>query len=81
MAKNDLPLVLNYILTTSRQDSLVYIGHSMGCSTLFAACSLDPEVSKKIKLMIAFAPAVYLNRARSLFVKFASKVPGLMVQN
>jgi len=76
---HDLPIVINYILNTSRQQQVTYIGHSMGCTVLFAAVSFDPELAKKIKIFIAFAPAVYLKKARSIFVKLASKFSRITV--
>jgi pimeloyl-ACP methyl ester carboxylesterase len=55
----DVPAVINYSLTTTGQDSLYWVGHSMGTTQFFVAMSEHPELNSKIKLMSAFAPVSY----------------------
>lgn len=78
MAQYDMPVVIDYIIQTSKHESLNYIGFSMGCTMLFAAASLHPELAKKIKLMIALAPGVYMSHARSIPIK-VTRMPGIEV--
>ncbi|EFX82413.1 hypothetical protein DAPPUDRAFT_223831 [Daphnia pulex] len=52
----DLPAVINYILKTTGQSKLSYIGHSLGCGTFFIAMVKHPELNSKIDIMVALAP-------------------------
>lgn len=65
MGKYDVPAILNFILSKTGHDKLIYIGHSMGCSMFFVAMSTYPELGSKIELMIALAPAVSLGHSAS----------------
>ena len=76
MGKYDVPAILEFILTKTGRDKLIYIGHSMGCSMFFVAMSTFPQLGSKIELMVALAPAVSLGgmaspimRAVAPFVK------------
>uniref|UniRef100_A0A6P7G189 Lipase n=1 Tax=Diabrotica virgifera virgifera TaxID=50390 RepID=A0A6P7G189_DIAVI len=58
----DLPAAIDYILNTTYQTSLYYVGHSQGCTTVFVMGSERPEYTNKIKLAVALAPgAIYKN--------------------
>ncbi len=73
MIQYDVIAVINHILKVCQQDQLFYVGHSMGCSLLFGAAAIyQNEIAKKIKLMIAYAPGVYIQNATSHMVATAS---------
>jgi hypothetical protein len=57
-------------------EQLWYVGHSMGCAMLFVACSYNPVIASNIKLMVAYAPAVFLSHATTPFVKLVARIPG-----
>lgn len=57
MGKYDIPAVINYILNKTGENSLSYVGHSMGCAVLFIAMTYHPELNSKIDVMVALAPA------------------------
>ena len=57
MGKYDIPAAINYILSTTGESSLSYVGHSMGCSVFFIAMTYHPELNSKIDAMFALAPA------------------------
>ena len=57
MGKYDIPAVLNFILSETGRDQLIYVGHSMGCAMFFVTMSTFPELGSKIELMIGLAPA------------------------
>ncbi|KZS21232.1 Lipase-like protein [Daphnia magna] len=71
MGKFDIPAVLDFILSKTKRDKLIYIGHSMGCSMLFVAISTFPQLASKIEMMFAFAPATSLARATSPVIRTA----------
>lgn len=60
MGYYDLPAEINYI-TRLKQDSILYVGYSMGSTKFFVLASERPEIAKNIKAMFAFAPVAYTN--------------------
>lgn len=54
----DIPDSIDYILVTTRQTSLSYIGFSQGTAQAFAALSIHPTLNDKINVFIALAPAM-----------------------
>ncbi|KAK9324854.1 Alpha/Beta hydrolase protein [Lipomyces orientalis] len=54
----DIPDTIDYILSTTCQKSLAYIGFSQGSAQAFAALSLHPALNDKVKVFVALAPAM-----------------------
>lgn len=65
MAKYDVPSTIDYILNTTGQARLFYIGHSQGTLIAFASFSTQPEIAKKVKLFIALAPIADIGHIKS----------------
>ncbi|XP_037027397.1 lipase 3-like isoform X2 [Bradysia coprophila] len=77
MALYDLPAELDYIYkikgienysannASDYPHSLVYVGHSMGTTMLFAMLSLRPEYNSKIRAVMALAPVAYMSKVKS----------------
>jgi lysosomal acid lipase/cholesteryl ester hydrolase len=57
-ALHDIPDSIDYILGTTGQFSLSYIGFSQGTAQAFATLSIHPPLNKRINLFIALAPAM-----------------------
>ncbi|KAF2868081.1 Alpha/Beta hydrolase protein [Massariosphaeria phaeospora] len=57
-AFHDIPDSIAYILSTTYQPSLSYIGFSQGTAQAFAALSIHPTLNDKIDVFIALAPAM-----------------------
>lgn len=57
-AFHDIPDSIDYILGTTCQPSLSYIGFSQGTAQAFATLSIHPPLNEKINLFIALAPAM-----------------------
>lgn len=57
-AFHDIPDSIDYILSTTGQPSLSYIGFSQGTAQAFAALSVHPTLNDKVDLFIALAPAM-----------------------
>ena len=74
MAKYDLPATIDYILSTTGQDQLVYIGHSQGTLIAFAAMSSNPEFEKKIKLFIPLAPIVTIGNIMVPYLRALAEI-------
>ena len=54
--KFDLPASLAYVLNATNQEKLVYVGHSLGCATLFIALNECPQLNEQIEVAIAIHP-------------------------
>lgn len=57
-AFHDIPDSINYVLSTTRQPSLSYIGFSQGTAQAFATLSIHPTLNEKVDVFIALAPAM-----------------------
>lgn len=65
MGVHDLPATIDYILSTTGQRQLFYIGHSQGSTSLFVMLSEKPEYNGKIAKMVSYAPIAYAGNMRS----------------
>ncbi|XP_044010332.1 lipase member K-like [Aphidius gifuensis] len=52
----DVPASIDYILNITNQSSLIYIGYSMGTTSVFITLSEHPEYNSKIQLVINLSP-------------------------
>jgi len=57
-AFHDIPDSIGYILETTGQPSLSYIGFSQGTAQAFATLSIHPALNDKVDVFIALAPAM-----------------------
>lgn len=57
-AFHDIPDSINYILSTTQQPSLSYIGFSQGTAQAFATLSIHPTLNNKVDVFVALAPAM-----------------------
>ncbi|KAL6156707.1 cholesterol esterase [Exserohilum turcicum] len=57
-AFHDIPDSIGYILETTHQPSLSYIGFSQGTAQAFATLSIHPTLNDKVDVFIALAPAM-----------------------
>uniref|UniRef100_A0A6A7G7I7 Gastric triacylglycerol lipase-like n=2 Tax=Hirondellea gigas TaxID=1518452 RepID=A0A6A7G7I7_9CRUS len=67
----DIPSIFDYILSKTRQPDLYYIGHSLGCVMFWGATNFYPSLSDKVRLMVAMAPAGYMEHSEGLMKKMA----------
>ena len=57
-AFHDIPDSIDYILGTTSQPSLSYIGFSQGTAQAFASLSTHPKLNEKVNVFIGLAPAM-----------------------
>lgn len=57
-AFHDIPDGIEYILATTSQASLCYIGFSQGTAQAFATLSIHPTLNDKVDVFVALAPAM-----------------------
>ncbi|XP_031768044.2 lipase 3-like [Galleria mellonella] len=60
IGRYDLPAMIDYILLKTKEEKLIYIGHSQGSTTFFVLCSELPEYNKKIRVMIALSAVAFI---------------------
>ncbi|TAQ90508.1 hypothetical protein B7494_g1216 [Chlorociboria aeruginascens] len=57
-AFHDIPDTIHYILQTTSQPSLSYIGFSQGTAQAFATLAVHPKLNDQVNVFIALAPAM-----------------------
>jgi lysosomal acid lipase/cholesteryl ester hydrolase len=57
-AFHDVPDSISYILATTHQPSLSYIGFSQGTAQAFASLSVNPTLNDKVDVFVGLAPAM-----------------------
>ncbi|OAA55675.1 alpha/beta hydrolase fold-1 [Cordyceps fumosorosea ARSEF 2679] len=57
-AFHDIPDSIEYILESTQQKSLSYIGFSQGTAQAFAMLAIHPQLNHKVNVFIALAPAM-----------------------
>lgn len=57
-AFHDIPNSISYILETTGQKSLSYIGFSQGTAQAFASLAIHPKLNDQVNVFIALAPAM-----------------------
>lgn len=57
-AFHDIPDTISYILNTTGQESLSYIGFSQGTAQAFATLAIHPKLNDQVNVFIALAPAM-----------------------
>lgn len=78
----DLPAMIDYVLNSTGQNQLRYIGFSQGTTTFYVMTSLKPTYNNKIKVMFALAPVAYFANVKSpLLQELASILNSLTVIN
>ena len=61
MAAFDIPAMINYTVSLTKQSKIFFFGHSQGAMVLFARLSSDMDLSSKIKLFLAVGPVAHLS--------------------
>jgi len=65
-ATKDLPTMIDFVLEKTGHVQVQYIGHSMGCTSLFILCESMPEFNSKIKEAYLLAPVSDLTNITGL---------------
>jgi len=73
MAHYDLESFTNYIIKTTGQSKVSYIGHSQGTTMAFAKLSSEPAFSSKLNIFIALAPVAHLTSQTSQLLTILAK--------
>ncbi|XP_076684092.1 lipase 3-like [Andrena cerasifolii] len=65
----DLPAMIDHIREASKQEKILYVGHSQGTTAFFVMASERVEQQAKIKAMFALAPATFMPRNTNPFIR------------
>lgn len=76
IALYDLPAMIDYILYTTQQDALHYVGHSQGTTTFMVLLSTITGYNKKIKSAHLLAPVGYMENMQSPLATIAGPLLG-----
>lgn len=69
----DLPAMIDYILAYTNQLQLIYVGHSQGATSIFVLLSEHPEYNKKIAMVHAMTPPIFLRGNHPAFPRLTVK--------
>jgi lysosomal acid lipase/cholesteryl ester hydrolase len=69
----DLPASIDYVLETTGQKRLQYIGHSQGTTVFYVMTSMLPVYNDKVILMQSLAPVAYLAHTKAPLLVLAAK--------
>ena len=73
MGMYDIPAVIDYILDTTNQPKVAYIGHSQGTTQMFYALSEnEPFFKDKVSIFIALAPVTKITNQEAEVVRVAA---------
>lgn len=74
MGMYDLPAMIDYILQTTNQTKLTYVGHSQGVTAAFVMLSSRPEYNRKISVLHAMTPPVIFKYNHPLYPKSLERI-------
>ena len=75
----DLPTMINYVLKTTGEKQLIYVGYSQGTQMAFAGFTANKTLARSIKLFFGLAPVATLRHVRGAFNWMASMYPVIRV--
>ncbi|KAH9393945.1 Alpha/beta-hydrolase lipase region [Tyrophagus putrescentiae] len=64
---HDIPAVLDFVLTETRQKTVGWVGYSQGGQSLLALLALKPEYADKVHPFIGLAATSYMGNANSVY--------------
>lgn len=72
----DVPNMIDYILKTTKEQKLHYIGHSQGTTVYLVMLSEKPEYNNKIKTAHLLGPAAYMGNMKSPLTRAFAPILG-----
>ncbi|KAF2076414.1 hypothetical protein CYY_002271 [Polysphondylium violaceum] len=73
MAEYDIPTFIDYVLETTQQETVGYVGHSQGTTVAFISFNQNPELASKINLFVALAPVVRVTHCESTLLNILAE--------
>lgn len=66
--------MIDFVLSTTKQKKLSYVGYSQGTSQFFVMASTKPKYQDKVNFMVALAPIAYMDHASHPLLPLAKKI-------
>ncbi|XP_014207283.1 lipase 3-like [Copidosoma floridanum] len=70
----DLPTMIDYVLETTSQKKLYYVGHSQGSTTFFVMMTELPQYNEKVRATFLLGPVAYCSNMISPMFQFLSRI-------
>lgn len=70
-AQIDLPAMIDYVLSVSKQDKIFYAGHSQGTMMGFSGFTFNKTLASHINKFYALAPVATVKHIKGLFAYVA----------
>jgi lysosomal acid lipase/cholesteryl ester hydrolase len=74
----DIPNTIDYILSSTGEPALTFIGFSQGSAQALAALSMSSDLNKQVKLFIGISPATIPQRLPNPFAGIFTRFPDLL---
>ena len=71
----DIPTFINYVLNMTGHRRLSFVGYSYSCKDFFIGVSQQPELNRKVNVMIALGPAVRIGPSVRKIYPFMKHMP------
>lgn len=72
--KYDIPNTLDYIRSVTKKEKVAVVGHSQGCTQLFAGLAQRKDLADKMSMFVALAPAIYFEHNINIIIKIAADI-------
>ncbi|CAG7818394.1 unnamed protein product [Allacma fusca] len=66
IVRYDFPSIVDYILKTTNNSAISYVGHSLGTTMFFMALASQPGYNQKFRKMAGMAPGCYASHGKSM---------------
>ncbi|XP_068631446.1 lipase 3-like [Battus philenor] len=74
MGTKDLPATIDYILSTTFESKLSYVGFSQGTTIFLVLCSMHPSYNEKFKHAFLLAPVATINSIKIPLIPLYSRI-------
>jgi len=74
LAKYDFPTILHYVCQQTKNEKVIYVGHSQGNAQAFLGLSQNPQIANKIRLFVAIAPAFHISPPKHWALRWMVKM-------
>ncbi|XP_061386647.1 lipase 3-like [Musca vetustissima] len=72
----DLPSIIDFVLKTTKQNNLHYVGHSQGTTSMFVLLSTYPQYNAKLRSVHLMAPVAFMEHSTSKLIKLSAPLLG-----
>ena len=63
--KYDIPAMIEHIITSTNQEKIFYLGHSMGTTGFMVTANERPDIMEKVHMASLLAPVAFVDHMKS----------------